>query len=79
MKEKKISPEARAGLIGLVCNLILAAGKIAAGALTGLLSVLADGVNNFSDSGGSIVALISFRVSGKPAAIKNTIRSWFSI
>ena len=67
MKEKKISPEARAGLIGLACNLILAAGKIAAGALTGLLSVLADGVNNFSDSGGSIVALISFRVSGKPA------------
>ena len=67
MKAKAISPETRAGIAGLVCNLLLAAGKIAAGALTGLLSVLADGVNNLSDSGGSIVALISFRVAGKPA------------
>ena len=67
MKQKHISLETRAGIAGLVCNLLLAAGKIAVGALTGLLSVLADGFNNLSDSGGSIVALISFRVSEKPA------------
>ena len=61
-----ISPAA-ASAVGLLCNLLLAAGKIAAGALTGLLSVMADGFNNLSDCGGSIVALVSYRVSEKPA------------
>ena len=86
MKQKHISLETRAGIAGLVCNLLLAAGKIAVGALTGLLSVLADGFNNLSDSGGSIVALISFRVSEKPADREHpyghrradTLRPWGS-
>lgn len=63
----KFSAEARASALGMVCNLLLAAGKIAAGAVTGLLSVLADGVNNLSDCASSVVALISFRVAQKPA------------
>ncbi len=65
--DKKLSANARAGIAGMICNLALAAGKIAAGALTGLLSVVADGVNNLSDCASSVVALISFRVAGKPA------------
>ena len=63
----KFSAETRASALGMVCNLLLAAGKIAAGAVTGLLSVLADGVNNLSDCASSVVALISFRVAQKPA------------
>mgnify|MGYP003094733960 FL=1 len=54
---EKISAETRASVIGMICNLLLAAGKIVAGILTGLLSVLADGVNNLSDCGSSVVAL----------------------
>lgn len=64
---EKFSAQTRASVIGMVCNALLAAGKIAAGALTGLLSVVADGVNNLSDCASSVVALISFRVAQKPA------------
>lgn len=53
--------------IGIFCNLALAAGKIAAGLLFGLVSVLADGFNNLSDCGSGIVALVSFRIAEKPA------------
>lgn len=53
--------------VGMACNFLLAAGKIVAGAVTGLLSVLADGVNNLSDCGSSAVALFSLRLARKPA------------
>ena len=53
--------------LGMACNFLLAAGKIVAGAVTGLLSVLADGVNNLSDCGSSAVALFSLRLARKPA------------
>ena len=65
--KRKTSAETRAGIAGMLCNLLLAACKIAAGAVTGLLSVTADGVNNLSDYGSSAVALVSFRVAEKPA------------
>ena len=57
----------RASAVGIVCNLLLAAGKIAAGAVTGLVSVVADGLNNLSDCGSGVVSLVSFRVAAKPA------------
>lgn len=53
--------------IGIVCNVLLAAAKIAAGLVFGLISVAADGFNNLSDCGSSTVALVSFRISEKPA------------
>ena len=65
--KKSFSAETLASVIGMICNFLLAAAKIAAGALTGLLSVMADGVNNLSDCGSSAVALVSFRVARKPA------------
>ncbi len=57
----------RVSAVGIVCNLILAAAKIAAGAIAGLVSVVADGINNLSDCGSSAVSLVSFRVAEKPA------------
>lgn len=53
--------------VGLVCNLLLAGAKLAAGFFTGLLSVAADGFNNLSDCGSCAVALVALRVSEKPA------------
>ena len=61
----KIAVAVAAG--GLVCNFLLAGAKIAAGFLTGLLSVSADGFNNLSDCGSCAVALVALRLSGKPA------------
>lgn len=56
-----------ASIVGIVANIFLAAGKIVVGALFGLISVLADGLNNLTDCGSSIVSLVSFKISSKPA------------
>ena len=56
-----------AGLVGLVCNLLLFAGKLVAGTLTGSVSVTADAVNNLSDASSSLVTLFGFKLAGRPA------------
>lgn len=56
-----------ASIAGIVVNLLLAGAKIAAGLLSGLVSVLADGINNLTDSGSCIVSLIFLRIAQKPA------------
>lgn len=55
------------GILGIVLNLLLAFGKMTVGVLGGLVSVQADAVNNLSDAGSSIISLVSFRISAKPA------------
>ncbi len=57
----------RASVVGIILNLLLATSKIVVGMLTGMVSVVADGFNNLSDSGSSVVSLVSFRISAKPA------------
>ncbi len=52
---------------GVLCNLLLASGKIAAGAITGFMSAAADGFNNLSDCAVGAVALVSFLIAEKPA------------
>ena len=54
-------------MVCIVLNLLVAAGKIAVGALFGAISIMADGMNNLSDAGSSLVSLISFRMAAKPA------------
>ncbi len=56
-----------ASIVGIFANVLLAVLKIVIGALTGFISVLADGLNNLSDCGSSVVSLISFKISSKPA------------
>ncbi len=57
----------KTSIIGIIANIALAAGKIVAGLLSGFISVVADGLNNLSDCGSSIVSFISFKMSSKPA------------
>ncbi len=56
-----------AGIVGIVVNLILFASKFVVGTAFGIISVTADAVNNLSDAGSSIISLISFKLSEKPA------------
>ena len=56
-----------ASFIGIAINLILAGAKIAVGAIFGLISVLADGLNNLTDCGSSIISAFSFKLSSRPA------------
>lgn len=54
-------------VIGIIVNFILAAIKIIAGVLSGSVAIIADAFNNLSDSGTSVITLISFKLSSKPA------------
>ena len=53
------------GLIGILLNLLLCAGKFIAGAVTGSISVMADAFNNLTDAGSSLITLIGFRLAGQ--------------
>ena len=55
------------GITGIVMNLLLCAGKLAAGILSGSVAIVADAVNNLSDAASSIVTLIGFKLADKPA------------
>lgn len=56
-----------AGIVGIILNVALSASKFLVAALTGSLAVAADAVNNLSDASSSVVSLVGFRMSGKPA------------
>ena len=55
------------GIVGILCNLLLAAAKLTVGIIAGAVSVTADAMNNFSDAASSIVTLIGFKLAEKPA------------
>lgn len=56
-----------AGWTGIVCNLLLFAGKLIAGLLSGSVAIIADAVNNLSDASSSIISLLGFKMAAKPA------------
>ena len=68
-----MNPEVRrrygslSGAVGIFCNLFLCTVKIAVGFITASISITADGLNNLSDMGSSVITLIGFKMAGKPA------------
>lgn len=56
-----------AGIVGIICNLFLSALKFVLGYITHSVSITADATNNIADAGSSIITLIGFRLSEKPA------------
>ena len=56
-----------ASLIGIIANVFLAGCKIAIGSIFGVISVLADGLNNMMDCGNSVISAVSFKLSSRPA------------
>ncbi len=66
-------PKARAkvgtlsGAVGIGCNALLFAAKLAVGLLSGSVSVTADAMNNLSDAASSIVTFLGFKLAEKPA------------
>lgn len=55
------------GVMGIVLNLILFAGKLFAGIITGAISVTADAINNLSDAGSSVITMAGMRMANRPA------------
>ncbi len=55
------------GVTGIVCNVLLFAGKLAVGTLSGSVAITADAMNNLSDATSAIVTLVGFKLAEKPA------------
>ena len=55
------------GAVGIAANLLLFAGKLVVGTLSGSLSITADAMNNLSDASSSIVTFLGFKLAEKPA------------
>lgn len=55
------------GAVGIASNILLCVIKLLAAFITGSMSILADGLNNLSDMGSSVIAFIGFKLAGKPA------------
>lgn len=56
-----------ASITGIICNILLCLMKIIIGVILKSISVIADGLNNLSDMGSSVISLIGFKLAGKPA------------
>ena len=56
-----------AGIIGIGVNLALFGFKLTAGLLSGSVSIIADAVNNLTDAGSSILVMLGYIISAKPA------------
>lgn len=56
-----------AGIFGIVTNFILVVIKLFIGILSFSISIIADAINNLSDMGSSLLTIIGFKISNKPA------------
>lgn len=55
------------GIVGVVCNLLLAGAKLLIGVLCGSVSITADAMNNLSDATSSVVTFVGFKLAERPA------------
>ena len=71
--QQKDAPKVRSavgrlsGITGILCNVLLFAGKLLAGIVSSSVSIIADAMNNLSDAASAIVTLIGFKLAEKPA------------
>ena len=54
-------------IVGVVCNLLVAAAKLLIGVLSGSVSITADAMNNISDATSSVVTFVGFKLAEQPA------------
>ena len=54
-------------IVGIICNLVLSIIKITVGAISGSVSILADGFNNLSDMASSVITMIGIKLANRPA------------
>ncbi len=57
----------KVSIVGIAVNLMLFLTKLILGVVSGSVSLIADASNNLSDAGSSLISMISFKISSKPA------------
>lgn len=55
------------GIFGIVTNFVLFLIKLIIGLVSNSITIIADAINNLSDAGSSVLTMIGFKLSGKPA------------
>lgn len=67
MEEKQIREKVGvlSGVLGICCNLLLFGVKLAVGMVMNSIAVVSDAFNNLSDSGSSVVSIISAKMSNR--------------
>ena len=55
------------GIVGIISNVFLFVTKIVVGMIFQSIAVTADAVNNLTDAGSSVITLVGFKLSSKPA------------
>lgn len=56
-----------AGIVGIIANLLLFSAKLVFGLMFKSISIIADSLNNLSDSGSNVITVVGYTMSGKPA------------
>ena len=56
-----------AGIVGIISNFLLSAVKIIAGIICGSIAIIADGINNLTDTSSSLITFMAFKLSELPA------------
>lgn len=56
-----------AGIFGIITNFVLVIIKLIIGIISLSISIIADAINNLSDMGSSLLTIIGFKISNKPA------------
>ncbi|HOF43370.1 MAG TPA: cation diffusion facilitator family transporter [Bacilli bacterium] len=59
------------GVFGFITNFLMATAKIVIGLIFGALSIVTDGAETFADTTSSIITIMSYRLSRKPADKKH--------
>ena len=54
-------------VVGILCNVLLFAGKLAGGMVMRSVSVMAGAFNNLSDAASSVIGFVGVKMAGKPA------------
>lgn len=62
-EEERSAYGKRCGILGIILNIVLFAGKFFAGTLSHSIAITADAFNNLSDAGSSVVTLAGFKLA----------------
>lgn len=60
-----------AGIVGILSNSLLCVMKLIVGTMFNSIAITADAINNLSDAGSSVITLVGFKISSKPADEKH--------
>ena len=66
-EEVRTSYGIMASIVGILCNVLLFAGKLAAGLIMRSIAVTADSFNNLSDAASNIISLVGVKLASRPA------------